>query len=94
MDDMERARRISRRRMAQISFGLLVILTVVITGAILFNEDRLEIAQALATASIAMGSIMTVFVMIILAYLSISGAEYYARLGKGVERPKDEDYAD
>jgi len=89
MDEMDRNRRMSRRRMAQISFALLVLKGVLTTAMLLFSDNRLDIANALTAATPATVSITTVFVTIILGYLTASGFDYMNRMKKGNNKEDD-----
>lgn len=68
-------RRIARRRMAGISFAVLVLITLASLWSILYSPERKEIAEALSAASIFLGGILASFVTIIGAYLGLSTTE-------------------
>lgn len=73
MDDLDRKRRLARRRMAWFSFWLLALYSTAILGGILWGGST--VAAALATAITAVVGIYTVFTSIILGYLGVSVVE-------------------
>jgi hypothetical protein len=85
MEEIDEQRRISRRRMAIVSFSLIVMKGALVTLALLLHPDRQEIATALATASAATTGIFTALVSIIFLYLSASTAEKITKVIKDAE---------
>ena len=75
MEQLDKGRRLARRRMAWMSFAFLVATGSLIVGSLTLREDPTLVASALATASGPLVGVLTVFVAIVLGYLGISGAE-------------------
>jgi hypothetical protein len=73
--NLDRGRRLSRRRMARISFLFLILSGTSILSMLMLHPDRLEIAQALAAASMVVTPLLSVLTAIVLAYLGVSAAE-------------------
>lgn len=69
---VEEGRRLERRRFARVAFTFMVIFAAVITLAILFHPDRLDLAASLDRTSTILNGIMTAFVAIIMSYLGVS----------------------
>jgi hypothetical protein len=72
---LDKGRRLARRRMAWVSFSLMVVIALALFGALLISPERAAIATALNMVSTLLGTIMSLFTLIILGYLGISGAE-------------------
>lgn len=73
--DLDRGRRLARRRFARASFVFLYVYAVVVVATLLWDDDRKEIAAALATASGAIAAAVTPLTLILLGYLGVSLAE-------------------
>lgn len=69
---VEEGRRLERRRFARVAFAFMVVFASVITLAILFHPDRLDLANSLDKTSTILNGIMTAFVAIIMSYLGVS----------------------
>lgn len=74
-DELEKGRRLERRRYARISFGLIVIKSCLLMGVLLLDPQRQEVAQAFATASPLLGTMLGVYTAVIAAYMGASAAE-------------------
>lgn len=74
-DDLDSGRRLARRRMAWISFLLLVVISSIIVWTLVFNDSRYDIASALNVAVTPLTAIYTVFTSIVLGYLGVSVVE-------------------
>jgi len=72
---LERGRRLERRRYARISFGMILVTSILVIGNLLFSPNRTEVATALATAAPLITGLMGVFTAVILGYLGVSTAE-------------------
>lgn len=73
MENLDRGRRLARRRMAWISFWFLILVSTGIISGLLFGGPA--VATAISVASTALVGIYTVFTSIILGYLGVSVAE-------------------
>lgn len=80
MTDLDTGRRIARRRMAQISFGVLLAMFLAVVPTLLWSDDRVEIAKVLTSASPILIGLLTAFTTILMAYLGVSVAE---KISKG-----------
>jgi hypothetical protein len=75
MEDLDRGRRLSRRRMARAAFWFMIVSGATIMVSLMLSEDRVEIATALSIASMIIGGIYGTLTLIILGYLGFSAAE-------------------
>lgn len=75
MDDLDRKRRLARRRMAWISFLFLLVMSTLIVAGLTLSPRPVQVAEALKVASGAITGILTVFTTIVLGYLGVSLAE-------------------
>ena len=73
MEELDRGRRMARRRMAWISFWFLIGISTAIMIGILWCGAT--VAAAISTATTAIVGIYTVFTSIVLGYLGVSVAE-------------------
>ena len=69
---IEEGRRLERRRFARVAFSFMVAFATLITLAILFHPDRLDLAESLDKTSTILNGIMTAFVAIVMSYLGVS----------------------
>lgn len=72
---LEYSRRLERRYYARISFGIIVLASLLIILALVFGEDKTQIAEALATASNIIGSLFGTLAIIVLGYMGVSVTE-------------------
>lgn len=72
---MDRGRRLARRRMADISFAVLVFVAISVVSSLLWSSARAEIAAALSVASAVLIGMFTFFTLIIAGYLGLSTTE-------------------
>lgn len=68
-------RRLARRRMATVSFGVLVVETASVTAFLLLSPHRTEVAAALGVAAPLITGMMSVHAAIVLGYMGVSVAE-------------------
>lgn len=73
--DLERGRRLARRRFAWISFGIIILITAAIMLGLLFHSDPVAFGQAVASVTGILTTILWVFTTLILGYLGVSVAE-------------------
>lgn len=73
--ELDRGRRLSRRRMARVSFGVLCLELIVGFGLLAFHPDRAAIASALGASASYLGPLNAALVLIVLGYLGFSAME-------------------
>ena len=74
-EELDKGRRLARRRVAYISFFWLMAVATCIFAMLLFGDERKDVATALSTSSALLGTIIGVFTTIILAYFAASATE-------------------
>lgn len=75
MEELDRGRRMARRRWARVSFFVLVAESMGLWGALMFSEARAGIAAAFLAAWPVLIGAQGTLAMIVVAYLGVSVAE-------------------
>lgn len=78
-DDLDRRRRQARRRMAWVSFSLMVGTAVAILYGVVLSPERTDIADAIDVSSSVLNGLLTAFTTVVLGYLGVSVYERVAK---------------
>ena len=71
-DKLDEGRRLSRRRMARISFLFMLLAAILIVGSVTLGPEPEKAAKAVSTASVVLVSIFGFFTSLVLGYLGAS----------------------